>query len=161
MLVRYLPGKFDEKIPLPVQKKVTAHGREGESEETLVFELDGGRREQVNLALCFPLLSGEKKIRTWLKMAGLFILLIGFCAGTYNIAVKIFSGGFSGIDILEVIQFIVSLALVGYISWIFKITVERYLYGGISFDGGEIFFQSDAEKTMFNDILKNKKREAA
>ncbi len=158
MLVRYLPGKFDDKIPLPVQKKVTAYAREGEDGGTLVLETGPGRREKIDLALSLPLMPGEGKIRAWLKMGGLFILIVGFCAGAYNMVLKMCCGGFSEINVLHVIQFAVSLTLVGYASRVFKVTLERYLYGGISFDRGDICFQSEDEKALFVDVLKNKRR---
>lgn len=158
MLVRYLPGKYDEKIPLPVQKKVTGFAREGEDGGTLVLELGTGRREKVDLERCSPLMSGGRKIGAWLKMCGLFILIIGFCGGAYSIVMKMFSGGFSEISVLHAIQFVVSLTLVGYASRVFKAVIERYLYGGISFDGGDIYFQSDDERARFGDLLKNKRR---
>lgn len=158
MLVRYLPGKFDEKIPLPVQKRITAHGREGEGSGTLVFEVGGGKREEIDLERCAPLMSGEKKIKVWLKMSGLFILLISFCAGAYNVMLKIYSSGFSVMNVLNMVQLVVSLLLVGYVSLVFKVTIERYLYGGISFDRGDIYFQTDDEKAMFRDILNDQRR---
>lgn len=159
MLVRYLPGKFDEKIPLPVQKKVTVYEREGENGGSLALEAAGGRREVIDLSRCRPLMAGKKKIRAWLKICGLFILLVGFCTGTYSIAHKIYSGGFSEMSVLNAIQFIASAALAGYISLVFKATIERCLYGGISFAGGDIYFQSENERAMFSDVLKDGRRE--
>ncbi len=65
---------------------------------------------------------------------GLFLLLIAFCAGGCGIGLKMYAEGIAGISILAVLQFIVSGGLVAYVSWVFKVTVERYLYGGLSFD---------------------------
>lgn len=158
MLVRYLPGKFDEKIPFPVQRKITAFAREGKGKGVLIFEVEKGNKEEIELARCTPLASGGKNIKTLLKMAGLFILLIAFCAGGYSIALKVYLGRSAGIDVLYVIQFFVSLALILYVSWVFKATVERYLFGGISFGKGEIFFQTYDEKATFSDMLLNERR---
>jgi len=158
VLVRYLPGKLDERIPVPVQRKIVLHERKGEDGGTLVFETADGRKQEIQLERCAPLMSGEKRITTWLKMGGLCILLIAFCAGGCNIAFKVYMDGIAGMKALNTIQFIVALGLVGYVSWIFKVTVERHLYGGLSFDRGDIYFQSDDEKAMFGDMLKNERR---
>ncbi|OPY04718.1 MAG: hypothetical protein A4E61_00591 [Syntrophorhabdus sp. PtaB.Bin184] len=158
MLVRYLPGKFEEGIPVPVQKKIVFHEREGKNGGKLVFETGDGKRQEIQLEHCAPLMSGEKRIGTWLKMGGLFLLLIAFCAGGCGIGLKMYAEGIAGISILAVLQFIVSGGLVAYVSWVFKVTVERYLYGGLSFDRGDIYFQSDEEKSMFGDIAKKQKR---
>lgn len=158
MLVRYLPGKLDERFPVPVQRKIVGHTREGEDGGTLVFETADGKRQEVQLERCASLLSGEKRVTAWLKMGGLFTLLMAFCAGVCNIAFKVYMDGLAGMNVLNMIQFIVSLGLVGYVSWVFKTTVERYLYGGLSFDRGDIYFQSDDEKAMFGDILKSERR---
>ncbi len=157
-MVRYLPGKFDERIPVPVQRKIVFHERKGEGGGTLVLETADGRRQEIRLERCVPLMSGEKGITTWLKMGGLCILLIAFCAGGCNMAFKVYRDGIAGMNVLNMFQFIVGLGLVGYVSWVFKVTVERYLYGGLSFDCGDIYFQSDDEKVMFGDILKNERR---
>lgn len=158
MLVRYLPGKLDEKIPVPVQRKIMLHERKGEDGGTLVFETADGRKQEIQLERCAPLMSGEKGITTWLKMGGLCILLVAFCAGCCNMVFKVYTDGIAGMSVLDIIQLIVSLGLVGYLTWVFKVTVERYLYGGLSFDRGDIYFQSDDEKAMFGDILKNERR---
>ncbi|OPY03729.1 MAG: hypothetical protein A4E60_00026 [Syntrophorhabdus sp. PtaB.Bin047] len=158
MLVRYLPGKFDEGIPVPVQKKIVFHEREGGDGRRLIFETGEGQRQEVELEHCTPLMSSEKRIVTWMKMGGLFLLLIGFCAGGCSIGLKMYAEGIGGINVVAVLQLIVSGGLVGYVSWVFKGTVERYLYGGLSFDRGDIYFQSDEEKAMFGDIVKREKR---
>lgn len=158
MLVRYLPGKLDERIPVPVQKKIVVHQREGEGAGSLIFETADGKRQAVELGRCVPLMSGEKRIATWLKMGGLFLLLMAFCAGVCGVALKIHGGGMAGLGVMAMIQLVVSLALVGYVSWVFKTTVERYLYGGLSFDRGDIYFQSDDERAMFSDILTKERR---
>jgi len=61
VLVRYLPGKLDERIPVPVQRKIVIHQREGEGTGSLIFETADGRRQEVELGRCAPLMSGEKK----------------------------------------------------------------------------------------------------
>lgn len=158
MLIRYLPGKFDEGIPVPVQKKVVFHEREKGDRGRLVFETGDGKRQEVRLERCTPLMSKEKRLTTWLKMGGLFILLVAFCAGGCGIALRVCAQGIAGLNVLAMLQLIVSCGLAGYVSWVFKVTVERYLYGGLSFDRGDIYFQSDDEKAMFNDILKKDRR---
>jgi len=158
MLVRYLPGKLDERIPLPVQRKIVLHQREGEGAGSLIFETADGKRQEVELGRCAPLMSGEKRIAAWLKMGGLFLLLMAFCAGGCNIALKIHGVGIAGLSVMAMVQLVVSFALVGYVSWVFKVTVERYLYGGLSFDRGDIYFQSDDERAMFSDILTKERR---
>lgn len=158
MLVRYLPGKLDERIPVPVQRKIVIHQREGEGTGSLIFQTADGKRQEVELGRCAPLMSGEKRIATWLKMGGLFLLLMAFCAGGCGIALKIHGGGMAGLSVMAMVQLVVSFALVGYVSWVFKTTVERYLYGGLSFDRGDIYFQSDDERAMFSDILMKERR---
>jgi len=158
MLVRYLPGKLDERIPVPVQKKIVLHEREKEDGMMLIFETGDGRREEVRLDRCTSLMSGKGRTTAWLKMGGLFLLLIAFCAGGCGIAFKLYAEGMAGVNVLSLLQIIVSGGLVVYVSWVFRTTVERYLYGGLSFDRGDIYFQSDDEKAMFSDILKREER---
>ncbi|MBP1749535.1 MAG: hypothetical protein H6Q52_2074, partial [Deltaproteobacteria bacterium] len=70
----------------------------------------------------------------------------------------VYTEGYVDSRFLIITQLIVSLALVGYLTWVFKVTIERYLYGGLIFDLGEIYFQSENEKSLFYDILKNERR---
>ena len=84
MLIRYSPGKYDEKIPVQVQKKIISYNRAGIDKERLILEITGGRKHEVKIVDCAPLMSGENKVKSWLKLVGLFVLLIAFCAGTYN-----------------------------------------------------------------------------
>ncbi len=158
MLVRYLPGRLDERIPVPVQKKIVFHGREGGNRGKLVFETADGKRQEISLGHCTPLMSKQKRTTMWLKMAGLIVLLIAFCAGGYGIALEAFSQGLAGLNVITVFQLIISSGLVVYVSLSFKAVVERCLYGGLSFDGGDIYFQSDDERAMFADILKKEER---
>lgn len=158
VLVRYLPGRLDERIPVPVQRKIVFHGREGGNRGKLVFETTDGKRQEVSLDDCSPLMSKQKKITMWLKMAGLIVLLIAFFAGGYGIALEAFSQGVAGLSVITVLQLIVSGGLVVYVSLSFKAAVERCLYGGLSFDRGDIYFQSDDERAIFADILKKEER---
>ena len=158
MLVRYLPGRLDERIPVPVQRKIMFHAREGGDREKLVFRTSDGKRQDVSLDHCIPLMSKQKRVTMWLKMAGLIALLMAFCAGGYGIAIEAFSKGAAGLHVITVLQLVVSGGLVAYVSVSFKATVERCLYGGLSFDRGDIYFQSDDERAMFADILKKEER---
>ena len=150
LIVRYLPGRLDERIPVPVQRKIVSHGREGADREKLVFETADGKRQEVSLDHCAPLMSNRKRIAMWLKMA--------FCAGGYGIALEALSQGPTGLVVIKVLQLIVSGGLVLYVSVSFKAAVERCLYGGLSFDLGDIYFQSDDERAMFEDILRKEER---
>ncbi len=158
MIVRYLPGRLDERIPVPVQRKIVSHGREGADREKLVFETADGKRQEVSLDHCAPLMSNRKRIAMWLKMAGLVVLLVAFCAGGYGIALEALSQGPPGLVVIKVLQLIVSGGLVLYVSVSFKAAVERCLYGGLSFELGDIYFQSDDERAMFEDILRKEER---
>ena len=158
MLVRYLPGRFDERIPVPVQKKIVSHGREEGNSGKLVFETADGTRQEIGLDHCTPLMSKQKRMIMWLKMAGLIVLLIAFCAGGYGIVLEALSNGARGLNVITVLQLIVSGGLVVYVSVSFKAAVERCLYGGLSFDRGDIYFQSDDERAMFADVLRKEER---
>lgn len=156
MLIRYLPRKFDEKVPVPVQKKIDRYAWSDDG-QSFVLEISGNRKHKVGCAECSPLMSSEKRIKTWFKLAGLFVLLIAFCAGSFNIIHHIAAEGLTGLGFLTLLQLMTSLVLVGYVSWLFKINVERSLYGGFVCRLGEIYFQSEDEKTTFNDISRKQK----
>jgi hypothetical protein len=68
------------------------------------------------------------------------------------------SNGARGLNVITVLQLIVSGGLVVYVSVSFKAAVERCLYGGLSFDRGDIYFQSDDERAMFADVLRKEER---
>lgn len=156
MLIRYFPRKFDDKIPVPVQKKITRYNWSDDN-QYFAFEISETRKYEIERDKCSPLMSGDKKIKTWLKLAGLFTLLLAFCAGTFNILFRISMEGTSSLNCLTLFQLFISLALVGYVSWLFKINVERFLYGGFICRLGEIYFQSDDENMTFNDIFRKQK----
>ncbi len=158
MLIRYLPGKYDEKIPVPVQKKIISYKREEDNKAKFIFETTDGRPQQVKLEDCAPLMSGENKVRSWLKMGGLFALLVAFCAGSCNMLFRVYTEGYANSGVLVIVQLMISLALLVYLTWVFKVTIERYLYGGLIFGLGEIYFQSENEKTFFHDIINERGR---
>ncbi|MBP1749793.1 MAG: hypothetical protein H6Q52_2332 [Deltaproteobacteria bacterium] len=158
MLMRYSPGRYDEKIPFPVQKKIISYEHEKEDEGWLVFEIMGGGNFKVRLDDCKPLMSGQNRIRSGLKLGGLIILIIALCAGIYTATLRIFHEGYAGLGITGVFQFLVTLFLTSYLACVLKVTIERYLYGGLIIDQGEIHFQSDDEKSFFVASQKNIER---
>ncbi len=154
MLIRYLPGKYDERISVPVQKKVISCNRKENNGGWLIFEITGGKRQEVKLEECKPLMSRVNKVRSCLKLGGLFVLLIAFCSGICNIISRIYNDGQISSGIVIIFQLLTSLLLLAYLTCIFKMNIERYLFGGLSFSRGEIYFQSDNEKALFYDVLK-------
>lgn len=158
MLIRYLPGKYDEKIAVPVQKKIISYKRAENNKAKFIFETTDRRPQQVKLGDCSPLMSGENKVRSWLKMGSLFLLLVAFCAGTCNMSFRIYTEGYANSGVLIIGQFIISLTLLVYLTWAFKVTIERYLYGGLIFGLGEIYFQSEDERMFFHDIINERGR---
>ncbi|MHB8108855.1 MAG: hypothetical protein ACYDHW_02355 [Syntrophorhabdaceae bacterium] len=156
MLIRYLPRKFDEKIPVPVQKIITRYSCT-DDKETLIFEITENRKHEIKCDECSPLMSREKRMKTWVKLASLFTLLIAFCAGSFNIICRILTEGLINVSFLAIFQLVISLTLVGYITLLFKINIEQSLYGGISCHLGEIYFQSEDEKIMFRELLRKGK----
>jgi hypothetical protein len=158
MLMRYSPGRYDEKIPFPVQKKITSYEHGKEDEGWLAFEIMGGGKLQVRLEDCKPLMSGRNRIRSGLKLGGLVMLIIALCAGIYTAILRIFHEGYASLGVAGVFQFFVTLFLTSYLACFLKVTIERYLYGGLIIDQGEIYFQSDDEKSFFMACQKNIER---
>ena len=158
MLVKYLPRCLDERIPVPVQKKIVHHERSGNRGNVMVFETDDGTRRQIDLDRAVSLMPARKRPMAWLKMLGLFVLLVAFCAGSVNIALAALVRSGPGHNILSILQLMMGLILIGYTTWSIKVTIERYLYGGLSFDKGYIYFQSDSERSLFADILDRERR---
>ncbi len=158
MIIRYSPGKFDDKIPVPVQKKIVFYQEKTDGGRRIVFGTATGGSEEVKVDECTPLMSGGNKVRTWLKLAGIILLLIAFSAGCCNIILRGCAEGRAALGFLGILQFTLSVVLVGYLVWVFKTNIERYLYGGLVFSRGEIYFQSDKEKSFFNEILENERR---
>ena len=158
MLMRYSPGRYDEKIPFPVQKKIVSYEYGNEDEGLLVFDIMGGGKLKVRLEDCKPLMSGQNRIRSGLKLGGLIMLIIALCAGIYTTMFRIFHEGYASLGATGVFQFAVTLFLTSYLAWVLKVTIERYLYGGLMIDQGEIYFQSDDEKSFFMPCQKNIER---
>lgn len=159
MLILYLPGRYDESIPFPVRKKIVSYERKEDNGEWLVFEITGGRKQQVKLDECKPLIPDKNRLRTWLKLGGLFALLTAFCAGTCTTIFRAHNEGYPDPGIIVVFQFFVSLFLLIYLACILKSNIERYLYGGLTIEIGEIYFQSNNERTLFNDVSNKLKGE--
>jgi hypothetical protein len=102
-------------------------------------------------------MSRQDKIKSWLKLTGLFLLLVAFSAGINNIISRICTGG-NNSGIFIVVQLIMSLALVGYLIWYLKIIIERYIYGGLKVNLGEICFQSEKERLLFGNFARIERR---
>lgn len=158
MLMRYSPGRYDEKIPFPVQKRIISYEHGKEEEGLLVFEIMGGGKLKVRLEDCKPLMSRQNRIRSGLKLGGLIILIIALCAGIYTTMFRIFHEGYASLGATGFFQLVVTLFLTSYLAWVLRITIERYLYGGLMIDQGEIYFQSDDEKSFFVASQKNIER---
>ena len=157
MLIRYSPGKYDDRIPFPVQKRVSACERTGNHRELLVLEIAGGRSHELKIDECSSLMSRQNRAKSWLKLVGLFLLIVAFCVGTNNIISRLCAGGRS-LGILVIVQLVMSLALLTYLTWVFKTTIERHIYGGLEHSLGEIYFQSEKERSLFGDISRNERR---
>lgn len=157
MLIRYSPGEYDDKIPFPVQKQVAACKRMGDHRELIVLEIAGGRVHELKINECAAWMSRQNRVRSWLKLAGLFLLLIAFCAGTNNIISRLCTGGCSP-GVLDIVQLVMGLALLSYLTWVLKANVERHMYGGLKISLGEIYFQSEKERSLFGDISENERR---
>lgn len=157
MLIRYSPGTYDDRIQFPVQKRIIAWERTGAHRELLVLEIASGRLHELKIDECVSLMSRQKRVRSWFKLVGLFLLLVGFCVGTNNIILRICSDGLRS-GILVTVQLVMSLALLGYLAWVFKVTIERHIYGGLKHSLGEICFQSEKESSQFGDISSNERR---
>ena len=157
MLIRYSPGEYDDKIPFPVQKKVITCERKGDSHELIALEVAGGRAHELKIHECAPLMSRQNRVRSWLKLIGLFLLFIAFCAGTNNILSRLWTGGCSP-GVLDIVQIVMGLALLSYLTWVLKTNVERHIYGGLKISSGEIYFQSEKEKSLFGDVSENERR---
>lgn len=123
----------------------------------LILEIAGGRVHEFSIDECAGLMSRQNKVKSWLKLAGLFGLLIAFGAGTNNLISRICAGG-DGLGILLIIQLAMSLTLVGYLISYLKISIERYIYGGLKLKIGEIYFQSEKERALFEDITQHERR---
>jgi hypothetical protein len=87
MLVRYLPGRFDERIPVPVQKKIVSHGREEGNSGSLSLR-PPTVQDRRSVSIIAPSHVETEEDDNVAENGGLIVLLIAFCAGGYGIASK-------------------------------------------------------------------------